>query len=84
MPRLLLGLVEGEQRPVLADGLPSGGAGLPVPVLDDVALHAGRLHPDAEAGKLDIPDDVVLGARSDSRLMVLVSFCLAMGFARSG
>jgi len=52
-------LVEGKQRPVLADGPASGCACLSVPVLDDVAFHAGRFDPDTEPREFRIPYNVV-------------------------
>ena len=54
---LLLGLLEGEHGPVLAEGEALRGTGDPVAVLDDVALYPGRLYPNAEALQRLVPDD---------------------------
>src|SRR5262245_10226859 len=50
---------------MLADCFPPRSAGLPVPVLHNVALHLRWLHTDAEAGQGGIPNDVILGARGE-------------------
>jgi hypothetical protein len=57
--------VEREQRSMLADGFSPRGAGLPISILDNVAFHVRRLHPDAETGERGIPNDIFLSARGE-------------------
>jgi len=51
---------------MLTDGPTFRGARLPAAVLDDVASHAGRLHPHTETREGSIPDDDVLNIGCDS------------------
>ena len=61
-PGLFLGLIEGQERAMSADGGAARGPGVARAVLHDVAAGAARLDPDAEAGKRFIPDEDIAGA----------------------
>src|SRR5829696_5194151 len=64
-PRLPLRLIEGQERPVLANGEPFRGAGSPITVLNNVAPNSRRFDAHSKAGQRGIPDQDVRGSRRE-------------------
>jgi hypothetical protein len=68
---------------MLADRFPPRSAGLPISILDNVALDTRRLHPNAKTGERGIPNDIVLSPRGEFVDRGLRQSLLRHGIGRS-